>query len=180
MLQTTDCNPTNFRLGIDLGGTKIEIALLVLNADLGTYSCEFRFRVDTPKSYDDILRTLALLVAKAEAFCLQQYQFSLDTAQVTLGVGLPGKLTDQGLVQNSNTNCLNQQAIKSDLQPLLPDYLRESLCFMNDANCFCLSESMQGSAAPLIKGMKQSIVFGVILGTGVGGGLVINGDVING
>lgn len=176
-------------MGVDLGGTKIEIAVLKLLHDTScaitesSYDCVYRFRVATPKTYVLILQAIAALVKNAEAFCLQEYQLVLGAKHIALGIGMPGKITSQGIIKNSNTACLNQQNIRQDLLPLLPQYLHDGLCLMNDANCFAMSETLQGSAAKIIQQLPLAdsrIVFGVILGTGVGGGLVINRAAITG
>ena len=146
------------RFGLDLGGTKIEA--VVLGAD---GAIVWRERRPTPKDdYDAICAVIAALVAQAEA--------DMHTA-VSIGIGMPGSLSPKtGLVRNSNTQCLNGRAIKQDLQHLLARDIR----LANDANCFALSEATDGA------GQGASSVFGVILGTGCGGGLVVNGALQNG
>ncbi|NRB40083.1 MAG: ROK family protein [Pseudomonadales bacterium] len=148
---------SEFRAGIDLGGTKIEIIVLKVGVEV------FRQRVATPSdSYEKILQAIVQLHADAKA--------GLGLAELRLGIGLPGAFTEQGRVKNSNTVCLNGRDFKSDLQALL----KQPLLLMNDANLFALSEAVDGAAA------KGDIVFGVILGTGVGGGLIINKSIISG
>lgn len=146
------------RFGLDLGGTKIEA--VVLGSD---GAIVWRERRPTPKDdYDAICAVIAALVAQAEA--------DMHTA-VSIGIGMPGSLSPKtGLVRNSNTQCLNGRAIKQDLQHLLARDIR----LANDANCFALSEATDGA------GQGASSVFGVILGTGCGGGLVVNGALQNG
>ena len=147
-----------FRMGIDLGGTKIEA--LVLGAEGEPL---FRRRVETPaQDYGLILDCIAQLVSDAEG----------ETGQaVSVGIGLPGALSPAtGLLRNSNTVCLNGQPIASDLEARL----RRPVRIANDANCFALSETLGGAA----RGRK--VVFGVIIGTGTGGGIVVDGQLLQG
>ncbi|HLZ34072.1 MAG TPA: ROK family protein [Nitrospira sp.] len=148
----------NMRLGIDLGGTKIEIIAL---DDSGNEL--LRRRVPTPRgSYYDTLQTIAGLVRDAEAELGRQG---------SLGIGTPGALSRAtGRLKNSNSVVLNDQPILQDLEALLQRKIKIS----NDANCFALSEATDGAAA------GASVVFGVILGTGVGAGIVVNGHVLTG
>jgi fructokinase len=146
------------RLGIDLGGTKTEIiALGVDGREL------LRRRVETPKEdYGGILETVARLVRDAEAEVGDRG---------SVGVGTPGSISRAtGLLRGSNSVCLNGKPIKADLEALLGREVR----ITNDANCFALSEAIDGAAA------GAEIVFGVILGTGVGGGIVVRGHVLTG
>jgi fructokinase len=138
------------KIGIDLGGTKIEGLLLSsMGAVLG------RERVPTPSaSYQSILEAISTLVDKLES--------GLD-GRATVGVGGPGAESLQsGFIKNSNTQCINGRTLRQDLSLQLDREVR----FSNDANCFALSEAVDGAAAAYPR------VFGVILGTGVGGGLV--------
>ncbi|HAF45922.1 MAG TPA: fructokinase [Gallionellaceae bacterium] len=146
------------RLGIDLGGTKIEIIAL---DDSGKEL--LRRRVPTPKgNYGEILQTIAQLVRDAEVDLGQQG---------SLGIGTPGALSRaSGRLKNSNSIALNGQPILQDLESLLQRKVQIS----NDANCFALSEATDGAAA------GASVVFGVILGTGVGAGIVVNGHILTG
>ena len=146
------------RFGLDLGGTKIEA--IVMQAD---GSIIWRERVPTPSDdYRAIVKTIADLVGAAEA---------ATDSTLSVGIGMPGSLSPKtGLVRNSNTQCLNGQAIQQDLQTLLGRDIR----IENDANCFALSEAKDGA------GQNAQSVFGVILGTGCGGGLVIDGNLQNG
>ena len=146
------------RLGIDLGGTKIEIIAL---ADDGKEL--LRRRTSTPQGdYYESLQTIAQLVHDAEGELGQQG---------SLGVGTPGALSRAtGCLKNSNSVVLNGKPILQDLEKLLQRKIRIS----NDANCFALSEATDGAAA------GAEVVFGVILGTGVGGGIVVNGHVLTG
>jgi len=146
------------RIGIDLGGTKIEI--IALN-DAGEVL--LRRRLDTPKGdYRATLATIQTLVEQAES----------ELGETgTVGLATPGAVSAQtGRIKNSNSVCLNNQPLKQDLEELLQRELR----LANDANCFALSEAIDGAAA------GADSVFGVILGTGTGGGLVINGHIHTG
>ena len=146
------------RLGIDLGGTKIEIIALD-----GSGVELLRRRVATPQGdYAATLRAIADLVHDVEAELGQQG---------TVGMGTPGAISRaNGLLKNSNSVCLNAQPILRDLEHRLGRAIR----IQNDANCFALSEAVDGAAAGL------PVVFGVILGTGVGGGIVVHGHVLTG
>ena len=146
------------RIGIDLGGTKTEIAVF------DTSGTELlRRREPTPVgNYAATLGLIATLIGDAER--------QLGT-QASIGIGTPGALSPfTGLMRNSNSTCLNKQPLKKDLQHTLGRQVR----LANDANCFALSEARDGAAA------GAASAFGVILGTGVGGGIVINGRVIDG
>jgi fructokinase len=146
------------RLGIDLGGTKIEIVAL---DDAGREL--LRRRVATPKDdYYETLQAIAQLVRDAEAELGQRG---------SIGIATPGALSRAtGRLKNSNSVALNGQPILQDLQ----DLLQRNIRIANDANCFALSEATDGAAA------GASVVFGVILGTGVGAGIVVNGHVLTG
>lgn len=146
------------RLGIDLGGTKIEVLALS-----GTGELLLRRRVATPQGdYAATLQCIAALVQGAEAE-LQQ--------RGSVGVGIPGTLsTASGLVKNANSTCLIGRPLQRDLEACLQRPVR----LANDANCFALSEAVDGAAS------DASAVFGAILGTGVGGGLVLDGKVWGG
>ena len=146
------------RIGIDLGGTKIEIA--VLGAD-GVPA--LRRRVATPAGdYGATVAAIGRLVADAERE---------RGARCTVGVAMPGALSlATGLVKNANSTCLIGRPLKADLEALLGREVR----LANDANCFALSEAVDGAA----RGAR--VVFGVILGTGVGGGIVVGGEVLEG
>ena len=145
------------RIGIDLGGTKIAVVAL---DDRGQQL--HAARVPTPRSYDGTLDALAVLVADAERAA---------GARGTVGIGIPGAVSPAtGLVKNANSVWLIGRDLVGDLQRRVGRRVRA----MNDANCFALSEAADGAAA------GAEIVFGAILGTGVGGGIVVRGDVIDG
>lgn len=143
------------RIGIDLGGTKIEALLLDLDgAELA------RIRVPTPRqSYPDTLRAIAGLVAELEAGID-------DGGRATIGVGVPGSLSPAtGLIRNANSTWLNGQRLDRDLATLLGREVR----LQNDANCLAVSEAVDGAGA------GARLVFAAILGTGVGAGVAIDG-----
>jgi fructokinase len=146
------------RIGIDLGGTKIEG--IVLDVD-GTEKA--RLRITTPSdSYDESVQAVVGLVRNLE----QQVG-----ATCTVGIAHPGAVSPAtGLIKNANSTALNGQPMKQDLERLLAREVR----LENDANCFAVSEASDGAAAGC------GIVFGVILGTGVGGGVVIGGKPLTG
>ncbi len=146
------------RIGVDLGGTKIEAVALAQDGAI-----VWRERVSTPKlSADAVYDAIADLVLRCES--------SLNTT-ATVGVGTPGSLSPKtGLLRGSNTVMLNGQPVKQALESRLQREVRMA----NDANCFALSEAVDGA------GKGAAIVFGVILGTGVGGGIVIDGKIVNG
>jgi fructokinase len=145
------------RIGIDLGGTKIEA--IALDPDGHE---RFRHRVPTPRgNYAATVEAVASLVARGESI----------VGSSTVGVGMPGVVSPAtGLVKNANSTWLNGRPLSEDLAARLGRPVR----LANDANCFALSEATDGAAAGL------PVVFGVILGTGVGGGLVVNGRVVTG
>jgi len=146
------------RIGIDLGGTKIEvIALGAAGQELA------RHRVPTPQG--DYAATLAAVVGLVE-------RVERETGRRgTVGVGTPGALSRvSGLIKNANSTCLIGEPLKDDLQALLGREVRVA----NDANCFALSEAVDGA------GQGAPVVFGVILGTGVGAGIVVNGRALDG
>lgn len=146
------------RIGCDIGGTKIEAAAL---DETGTI--RLRRRVTTPAGdYDATVAAVHGLVAALES--------ELGT-RCTVGIGIPGTLSQAtGLVKNANSTCLNGRPFDRDLMTALGRELR----FANDANCLALSEATDGAAA------GAATVFGVILGTGVGGGLVVHGRLLPG
>jgi fructokinase len=146
------------RIGVDLGGTKIEAIAL----DRDGRECGRR-RVPTPRDrYGATLAAITTLVEGLE-------REGSEPARV--GIGMPGALSPAtGLVKNANSVWLNGRALRQDLERLLHRPLR----FANDANCFALSEARDGAGA------GARVVFGVILGTGTGGGIVVDGRVLTG
>jgi predicted NBD/HSP70 family sugar kinase len=152
--------------GIDLGGTKIEG--VVLSAD-GKHEVLARLRVPTEsdKGYEHVLLQIKILLA--------QLTDTVGGSPDTLGIGTPGTLDPQtGLLKNSNSVVLNGKPFKHDIEATLSIKVN----IANDANCFALAETKMGvvpEAAP-----EATVVFGVIMGTGVGGGVVVNGQVLAG
>jgi len=144
------------RIGIDLGGTKIEGIALANDGAIAA-----RIRVATPRSYDASVNAIAELVAKIE---------SDVGAKCSVGIGIPGAITPAGVVKNANSTWLNGRPLAKDLDARLGRPVR----LMNDANCFAISEAADGAGA------GEDVVFGVILGTGVGGGIVVAGKCLEG
>lgn len=146
------------RIGIDVGGTKIEIAAL---DDAGNE--RLRRRLPTPQGdYPATLQAIARLVDLCERELGERG---------SVGVGIPGaESPSSGLIRNANSTCLIGRPLRHDLEALLGREIR----LANDANCFALSEACDGSAR------GAATVFGVILGTGVGGGLVVGGRALRG
>ena len=155
---TSDNPPADvWRMGIDYGGTKVEHAVLDPAGAL-----ILRRRMATPPSYDGAIRALAALVPAVEA--------ELGRA-VTVGIGIPGVISPAtGLVKNANSVGLNGHALDRDLSAALGRDIRVE----NDANCFALSEASDGAGA------GARTVFGVIIGTGCGAGIVVDGRVLAG
>jgi len=145
-------------IGVDLGGTKIEAVVLDANG-----ASLWRERVATPAGdYRATLDAVAALVARAEA--------ELGLEPCSVGVGTPGSLTHAGLIKNANSTCLNGEPLERDLAQVLGRPVRVA----NDANCLALSEATDGAAA------GAPVSFAVILGTGVGAGIVVNGRLLVG
>ena len=141
------------RIGVDLGGTKIEaVALDHSGREL------FRHRIGTPRgSYDRTVEAIRELIAQAERAA---------GMTGTVGIGIPGAVSPAtGLIKNANSTWLNGQPLREDLARALDRPVR----LANDANCLALSEACDGAAA------GAEVVFGVIVGTGTGGGLVVHG-----
>lgn len=160
---TPACPSTGrIRLGVDLGGTKIEIIAL---DDKG--ESLLRRRASTPQGdYKATMITIGELVRAAESELAGR-----GGETFSVGIATPGALIpDTGLIKNANSVCLNGQPLLRDLENLLQRPLRMA----NDANCFALSEAKEGAAA------GANTVFGVILGTGVGAGIVVHSQVLAG
>jgi len=150
-----------FRIGIDLGGTKTE-AILLDPSD----SVRHRKRIKTPgaQGYSAILKSLSGLIAETR-------RHIPSGSACTIGIGIPGAICkNTQLVQNANTTCLIGKPFQNDLEAIL----NQKIHMENDANCFTLAESREGAA----KG--YDLVFGVIMGTGCGGGLYINWSIRKG
>ncbi|MBI4124086.1 MAG: ROK family protein [Betaproteobacteria bacterium] len=146
------------RLGVDIGGTKIEVAAIE-----GAGAQRLRRRIPTPHgAYEPALEALAQLILQAESEAQER---------CTVGVGMPGVISpDTGLLANAYNTPYNGRALKPDLERMLKREVR----FANDANCFALSEALDGAA----RGAR--VVFGAILGTGVGGGIVVERRMLEG
>ena len=147
------------KIGIDLGGTKIE-GILVDE----TFETIERKRIPTNQDdgYDSILQSIKNLI-------LELAQES--DGKASIGICTPGALsTDSGLIKNSNTQCLIGKDLRNDLQNIL----HHDVLIENDANCFALAEATLGA------GKNLNLVFGVIMGTGVGGGIIIDGKIHHG
>jgi fructokinase len=148
---------TPFYIGIDLGGTKIEAAALDSQGNV-----LLRRRIPTPQG--DYVASVAAIRSLVEE--LEQKLGSMGP----VGVGTPGTLSTAGVMKNSNSVCLIGKPLQTDLERALKRPVR----IANDANCFALSESVDGAGA------GATVVFGVIIGTGVGGGVVVDGRVVVG
>ena len=147
------------KIGIDLGGTKIEGILLD-----DSFNVVERTRIPTQqeKGYKSIINSIVSLVEELKIKA---------SDNVTIGVSTPGAISKKsGLIKNSNTQCLIGMPLKEDLKQALD----QEIAIENDANCFALAEATLGAAK------NHNVVFGVIMGTGVGGGIVINGEVHRG
>jgi fructokinase len=140
-----------YKLGVDLGGTKIEAVLLDENLNVME-----KKRIPTPQNdYSQILNSISSLIL----------DISENVSDFSLGICTPGAISKKtGLIKNSNTQCLIGRSLKEDLE----NKLGKKISMENDANCFTMAESTLGIA------VDYGLVFGVILGTGVGGGIVID------
>jgi fructokinase len=144
------------RIGIDLGGTKIEGIVLDGSSELA------RVRVDTPRDdYDATLEAIVALIANLQ---------ETSGPMATIGIGIPGTVATTGLVKNANSTWLIGRPLQHDLEARLGRGVR----IANDANCFAMSEATDGAAA------GAEVVFGVIIGTGTGAGIVVRGQVLSG
>jgi fructokinase len=154
-----DASPphADFRIGIDLGGTKIEAVALGPNGAEAA-----RQRVATPPAYDDTIAAIAGLVSQLE---------QRVGGHGSVGVGIPGVISPvTGLVKNANSIALNGHAFDRDLAAALARPVKVA----NDANCFALSEAADGAGA------GHGVVFGVIIGTGCGAGVIVHGHALEG
>ncbi|MBT5772127.1 MAG: ROK family protein [Flavobacteriaceae bacterium] len=145
------------KIGIDLGGTKTE-GILIDNSGKELS----RNRIKTEKNYDGTIQGIISIV--------KQFENDFGNSE-SVGIGMPGAVSsDSALVKNANSIWLNGKPFKKDLEK----ELSRNVNLENDANCFALSEAVDGA------GKGHSVVFGVIIGTGTGGGIVVNHKVING
>ena len=146
------------RIGVDFGGTKIEAAALDASGDIAA-----RLRRPNPGAYEPALSAVAELVSAVEA--------EIGGRAAKIGVGMPGSISPRtGLIRNANSVWLNGERFGEDLEATLARPVR----LANDANCLALSEAADGAGAGV------SVVFAAILGTGCGGGLVVDGRLIEG
>jgi fructokinase len=146
-------------LGVDLGGTKMEAVLLKLRSESFEILSRIRRSTDRSLGYAHILHAVHALICETANEAGASFP-------LRVGVGMPGSISrSSGLIKNANTTCLNGRPFRADLIELLGQPVQ----FQNDANCFALAEARLGA------GKGHSVVFGVILGTGVGGGLVLPG-----
>ncbi|KAA3625049.1 MAG: ROK family protein, partial [Proteobacteria bacterium] len=147
------------RIGIDLGGTKTEGILMT---DAGEVAASIRRPTPRALGYEAILTSIAKLVDELERHA---------GTSCRVGIGTPGSIDRRnGRLRNSNTTCLNGRPFALDVSKALGRPVR----IENDANCFALSEAIDGAAA------DANVVFGIIMGTGVGGGVVVNGRLLAG
>jgi fructokinase len=151
---------TKYKIGIDLGGTKIEgVVLDVTGKEV------FRKRIPTERE-----RGYEVILGKIKSLH-DELVGSVPGAPTTFGIGTPGALSPRtGLLRNSNTTCMNGKPVKTDLENILGRRIE----IQNDANCFAMAEALLGA------GRGHKLVFGVIMGTGCGGGIVHKGEVITG
>ena len=160
-------SPRRIRIGVDLGGTKTEAIVIETSGDTMRELARERRPTPASEGYEAIVRATADLardVAKSAA---------VDLGVASLGVGMPGNVERRtGLTKNSNTVSLNKRPFRADLVAALG----HEIVFENDANCFALAETLHGAA----KAYSAGIVFGVIMGTGVGGGVIVHGRVHSG
>jgi fructokinase len=163
-------------VGVDMGGTKIEAAVVrrksrdvkVEHAS-DAFDVLSRQRIPTARErgYDAILESTIGLIETV------QREAGITGKKVPIGVGMPGSVSRRtGLVKNSNTQCLNDKPFRQDLS----GRLGQSVAFENDANCFAIAEARFGAARAYLDG----VVFGVIMGTGCGGGVVLRGHIWGG
>ncbi|MEM7484568.1 MAG: ROK family protein [Bacteroidota bacterium] len=162
-----ESNTQQILCGIDLGGTKIEGIVLRRNHDKFEVIERFRVPTEQQKGYRHILSQIGKLVSELEK--------KSGVNILKLGIGTPGTLDPKtNTLKNSNTVCLNGKPIKTDLEELFGFQVE----IANDANCFALAEATMGSVPDMVP--NANVVFGVIMGTGVGGGVVVNGQAIHG
>jgi len=149
----------NFKIGIDMGGTKIESVILD-----NKNSLIFKKRIETPqtKNHTILLNELNWL--------LEATKKEVHNLKYSIGIGIPGSITKKNIVYNSTIPCQNNLNVQSCIE----QRIKEKINIENDANCFCLAESLLGS------GEKFQIVIGLIIGTGVGGGISINKKIFTG
>lgn len=149
------------RVGVDLGGTKTEIILTA--KDPRQVIFKKRVSTETELGYAAIIQKLVHLI--------QEVQSQTTNKNLSIGISLPGSVSPKtGLIRNANTQCLNQQPLQQDLE----QSLHQKVYLSNDANCLTISETLYGA------GQGHKMVFGVIMGTGVGGGICYNQKLLQG
>jgi predicted NBD/HSP70 family sugar kinase len=147
--------------GIDLGGTKIE-GVILKSSENPEVLVRLRVPTEQQHGYDHILNQISKLIGLMSK--------EAGAAPEKIGMGTPGALDPKaGTLKNSNTTCLNGQPFKADLEQLL----KIPIMMANDANCLALAETKMGTVKS--HGIDAEVVFGVIMGTGVGGGKIVNG-----
>ena len=152
--------------GIDLGGTKIEGVVIASKSDPSVIA-RLRLPTESEKGYQHIIEQIAKVVSMLEE--------SANIKATKIGIGVPGTNDPvQGVHKNANTTCLNGQPFKKDLAARLGIEVNMA----NDANCFAIAEAILGAVPDVLP--NAEVVFGVIMGTGVGGGVVFNRQVWNG
>ena len=152
--------------GIDLGGTKIEVVVME-RLDPEAVLIRHRIPTEADRGYEHILNQIRILVGEASE--------KVGFAPSTVGIGTPGAMDPYtGVMKNSNTTVLNGQAFHPDLEKMLGIPVQMA----NDANCFALAEARMGAVTQVAP--DATMVFGIIMGTGVGGGVVCNGKVWSG
>jgi fructokinase len=148
-----------FKIGIDLGGTKTEAVIL---DDQGMIMKRERVNTGQEQGYDHVVKVVADLY--------QSMRKKISNREFTIGIGTPGYTDLQGLIKNSSCLCLNNQPLIGDFERLTGRKPETE----NDANCFAVAEALQGA------GKGKDVVFGVIMGTGCGGGIVVSGTLLRG
>lgn len=152
--------------GIDLGGTKIE-GVVLKSVDDPVVMTRMRIPTQQEYGYDHILNQINKLIGMMSK--------EVSATAKKIGIGTPGALDPKTqTLKNSNTTCYNGQPFKADLEKII----KMPITIANDANCFALAEAKMGVVKT--QNIDAEVVFGVILGTGVGGGLVVNGKIVNG
>ncbi len=147
------------KIGIDLGGTKIEGILL---DETNNVIKKIRIPTQQEKGYGSIIKSIISLVDELKQFTKTDF---------TIGISTPGAISKKtGLIKNSNTQCIIGKPLQEDLQ----NGLEQEITIENDANCFALAEATLGAAK------NYDVVFGVIMGTGIGGGIIVNGKIHRG
>jgi len=151
-------------IGIDLGGTKLEgvAAHVAQGSAAPVVLARKRIFTERERGYDHIVERVAGLIFDMFDMAKVAGLSAAELASAGIGVGMPGSVSRAGMVKNSNTTCLNGRPFREDLSRRVG----RPIAFANDANCFALAEARFGAAR------KKAVVFGIILGTGVGGGVV--------